>query len=454
MLGLCEFEPAPERDQRAGFAALSARAISLRDLAYGREDPFVAVMPFERDAAGVWRASRWIGRFRHDNQEYAIKPRIGDTLFQRIAVDAVAAALLPDGASPGVSRLGTMLDLLPLVWCLALRRAQRQQGIPRLYVPRSADDRVSLRGRLDLPRQLIKNRFAQHHLACRWSELSVDNPLNRVILRTIDHLRVAGRFPFANQGAEFARELQGLRTQLELHGTRQCAVNQDYVVRWTRGNDRYRLVYNLSLAILRRGGAESVPASGEAILLDSAEIWELFLFRRLQSVIQSERREDLRIEWPRERRTAPRMLLEWNGFPTRMLIPDIIVTESDGNARSGILDAKYRRFVSPIEDHDIADQMALYAMTADAAVRPPSPSKAVPQPTMLLLYPQAKASRSALGLNSGLPAGSLGEGRLLFDGQPARLIAWCVPLSDNEANFDQTVTANLGELLSVAFPEG
>lgn len=344
-----------------------------------------------------------------------------------------------------------MLDLLPLVWCLALRRAQRQQGIPRLYVPRSAADRVSLRGRLDLPQQLTKNRFAQHHLACRWSELSVDNPLNRVILRTIDHLRMARRFPFSGQGGEFARELQSLRTQLELHGTRSSAVDQSHVVKWTRGNDRYRFVYDLSLAILRRGGAQSVPASGEALLLDSAEIWELFLFRRLQSLIQSKRR-DLRIEWPRERRASPRMLLEWNGVPRRMLIPDIIVTESDSNARSAILDAKYRRFVSPSEDHGIADQMALYAMTADAAVRPPNPSKAATQPTMLLLYPRAKRDRSVAGLNSGLCTGSLGEGRFLFDGQPARLIAWCVPLCDDEAQFEKTVTQNLCDLLSVAFP--
>ena len=115
----------------------------------------------------------------------------------------------------------------------------------------------------------------------------------------------------------------------------------------TRGNDRYRIVYVLSCALLRRRGAETATASGEAVLLDSAESWELFLFRRLQTIIRSERR-DLRIEGPRERRAAPpRMLLEWNDIRTRMLIPDIIITERDSYVNSAILDAKYRTFRLP-----------------------------------------------------------------------------------------------------------
>jgi McrBC 5-methylcytosine restriction system component len=430
-----------------------ARGLSLRDLSRGGDDPQANIMPFERDESGAWRASRWIGTFHHEGVDYTIIPRIGVKLFARIAVEAVSVALLPEGAGPNRSKLHGLLDLLPLVWCLALRRARSRQGIPRLYVERRAVDRVSLRGRLDLPRQLTENRFAQQHLACIWSELTFDNPITRMILITIDHLARARSFPFGGQGGNFARELEELRTQLLLHGTRRYADLPEERISWSRANDRYRIVHDFGRAIVRRRRSDSAPTAGDAVLLDSAEIWELFLFRRLQAVIRKNRLK-LRIEWPRERRTAPRMLLEWQGRRTRALIPDIVVTESDGGGRTAILDAKYRAFAAPDADHSVADQMALYAMTADASAQPPGAAGAITQPTMLLVYPKANAS-GVKGLNSGMPDGKIGEGRFLFhDGRESRLIAWCVPVpeTDDEVKFDESVADNLCDLLTVAFP--
>jgi hypothetical protein len=429
-----------------------ARGLSLRDLSRGGDDPRANIMPFERDESGTWRASRWIGTFQHEGVNYTIIPRIGVKLFGRVAVEAVSVALLPESAGPNRSKLHGLLDLLPLVWCLALRRARSRQSIPRLYVERRAADRVSLRGRLDLPRQLTENRFAQHHLACIWSELTFDNPITRMILITIDHLARARSFPFGGQGGNFARELEELRTQLLRHGTRRYADLPEERIAWSRANDRYRVVNDFGRAIVRRRRSDGAPTAGDAVLLDSAEIWELFLFRRLQAVILKNRLK-LRIEWQRERRTAPRMLLEWQGRRTRALIPDIVVTESNGGGRTAILDAKYRAFAAPDADHSVADQMALYAMTADASAQPPGATGAITPPTMLLVYPKANAS-GVKGLNIGMPD-KIGEGRFLFhDGRESRLIAWCVPVpeTDDEEKFDESIADSLCDLLTAAFP--
>jgi hypothetical protein len=189
------------------------------------------------------------------------------------------------------------------------------------------------------------------------------------------------------------------------------------------------------------------------VLLDSAEIWELFLFRRLQAVIRKNCL-NLKIEWPRERRTTPRMLLEWQGRRTRALIPDIVVKESTGGGRTAILDAKYRTFAAPDADHTVADQMALYAMTADASDHVLDATGAIAPPTMMLVYPKANAS-GVRGLNNGMSDGKIGEGRFLFhDGRESRLIAWCVPVpeTDDEVKFDESVADSLCALLTAAFP--
>lgn len=427
-----------------------ARGLSLRDLSHGGDNSLADIMPFECDVSGTWRASRWIGTFQHEGVDYTITPRIGVKLFRRIAIEAVSVALLPEGGGPSL-KLHSLLDLLPLIWCLALRRARSRQGIPQLYVERRAADRVSLRGRFDLARQLTENRFAQHHLACIWSELTFDNPITRMILITIDHLARGQSFPFSGRGGNFARELEELRTQLLLHGTRRHADLPGERISWSRANDRYRVVHDFGRAIVRRRGSDCAPAAGDAVLLDSAEIWELFLFRRLQEVIQKKRLK-LRIEWPRERRSASRMLLEWQGRRTRALIPDIVVTESDGG-RMAILDAKYRAFAAPDADHSVADQMALYAMTADASAHPPDATGMMVPPTMLLVYPKATAS-GVKGLNNRVPDGKIGEGRFLFHGRESRLIAWCVPLpeTEDEVEFDEYVAGSLCDLLRAAFP--
>jgi hypothetical protein len=430
------------------FDTLRARGLSLRDLGRGCEDPRATVMPFERDESGGWRASRWIGIIRHKAVTYTIVPRIGESLFRRIAVEAVSVALLPDGAGPGQCELRDLLDLLPLVWCLSLRRARSSQAIPRLYVTRRAANRKNLRGRFDLPRQLTENRCAQHHLACIWSELTFDNPITRMMLMTIDHLAHARRFPFGGKAGEFARELKELQSQLLVQGTLRHTNLLEEPIFWSRANDRYRAVHEFGRAIVRGRGADGAPAEGDAILLDSAEIWELFLFARLRTILR--KYPKLEIEWPREQRSRPQMLLEWNGRHTRALIPDIVISEIGDSGRIAIIDAKSRNFASasPDQDTKVADQMALYAMNADAArtIQPDTP------PTMVLLFPTTQDQRFPEGLNSNRKSGINGQGKFLFrGGREYRLIAWCVPLPQSDVKF-RAVDENLETMLNDVFP--
>jgi len=97
-----------------------------------------------------------------------------------------------------------------------------------------------------------------------------------------------------------------------------------------------------------------------------------------------------------------------------MLIPDIVIKETNGAGRIAILDAKYRFFATPAEDHSIADQMALCAMTANMSAREPA-IEVVVSPTMLLVYPKADPSNDSKGLNSSQKCGCIGKGRFLFE---------------------------------------
>jgi hypothetical protein len=248
--------------------------------------------------------------------------------------------------------------------------------------------------------------------------------------------------------ARVARELKELQTQLLVHGTRRDANLLEEPISWSRANDRYQAVHDFGLAIGRRRGADGAPVEGDAILLDNAEIWELFLFARLRTIIK--KYPKLEIEWPRERRSRPQMMLEWNGRHTRALIPDIVISEIGDRGRTAIIDAKCRTFASasPDQETKVADQMALYAMNADAlnTVQPATP------PTMVLLFPTTQDEKAPEGLNSDRKSGINGQGKFLFrGGREYRLIAWCVPLSQSDIKFG-AVDENLETMLNDVFP--
>ena len=56
------------------------------------------------------------------------------------------------------------------------------------------DDLRLLRGKLDIRRQLTRHALRPDRLACRFDELSVDTPLNRVLKATVKRLPKPGVF--------------------------------------------------------------------------------------------------------------------------------------------------------------------------------------------------------------------------------------------------------------------
>jgi len=130
-------------------------------------------------------------------------------------------------------------------------------------------------------------------------------------------------------------------------------------------------------------------------------------------------------------------LLVWEQRPVRGLIPDFRIIRNADNQAVAILDAKYRRFRSLVEDPETATQMALYLATTGAG-------KSDTPPAAALIYPRTE------GLNGNLPSGSLGRGHFQMRLHPP-LIAWAVGLEspDDEKAFHASVDRQLCELISI-----
>lgn len=366
---------------------------------------------FETSTSGQWQASRWVGSFTHAGQSWSIEPRIGWPRFMLMLGDVFSIGVGPAG---GVA-MANESDLTSLAWLLSFQSAWcRHRGAAKAFVRREADAAPALRGQLDLSSQISK-LVDKHTFACRYDELTYDNPINQGTMLAIRFLKQHGRFPFNGVG-EHHRITREWQETLLSNGVQTPANFPADIVRWSRSNDGFRAAHRLAeLIVGERKASASHGRDLNAFLFDSAEVWELYLYHQLSAALAAlgEQFAGFVVHWPRGKRGEPDALLEWQGRKLLFNIPDLNILRPDGTVAL-VIDAKYRRYRPPTEDPEIVWQMFCYAANAN---RRDSES----WPPTLLLYPRCK------NFNNELPC-ELGRGHFLASGSP--LIAQSLDLPE------------------------
>lgn len=267
---------------------------------------------------------------------------------------------------------------------LAVRR-----GIPHSYVP-VYEERASLRGRLDLPRQVRQPPQRAHRLNVVYDEFLPDRPETRLTRLTVERVL---RMTRLQPTRRLARELL---VALE-HVPPSQDIRRDFAAwRLERGHAHFvslegscRLVlYELNPLV---GGT---TARAHAVLFDMNKVYEAYVARLLRTQYP---------DWLIETQVTDRALGQVDGRPAFPLRPDLRITTADGQVI--IADTKWKRLKT--------DKGATYGMTNGDAYQmlayshvfqPPLPGAGRP---LWLIYPHL----------DGLPQVSspilLGDGREL-----------------------------------------
>ncbi|WP_295441626.1 hypothetical protein [uncultured Thiodictyon sp.] len=398
-------------------------------------------------AAPSWCATRWVGQFGFEGESYTILPRIGWGRFEAMLTAVLSVGTMGEGGIP--SAASGEGDLLPLAWVLVHEAAwRRNRGAAKAFVRKSVSDAPALRGELDLPAQLAK-LIDKQNFACRYDELTYDHPVNRGTLLAIRTLEQHRRFPFNCTGG-FHRIAREWAEALAANGVALPERFPAEAMRWSRANDSFRAAHVLAAMIVAERQSASRGGKGvPGFLFDSAEVWELYLWRCLKEVIaEFPEFHDCEVEWPRENRSAPEPLLFWQGLPVAPRIPDLRIRR--GHDVALVIDAKYRFFQPPTAEGggDLAVQMFQYAAMG-------SRDHAERSPPVVLIYPSCEDLRNGPGDESPY---LLGSGRFNLPGDPP-LTAWAVKLPVLEgiqpaacAGFHREVRAQLRHILAEAMP--
>ena len=306
----------------------------------------------ERQVDGTWKAGRYVGELRRDDKVLEIRPRLGVETIARWAGAALNVRVVPrSGEHRGTAAL--IAELLAATWRSALVEASRH-GPPGF---REATKHVGpmARGRIDVSHTLRLRAARQPHVASIARPKKVDNPVTRAIVladRVLDRRldRPAWRGERVEELIPRLRSAVGHRPTLPSRRDLER-------VRYTPITLPYRRAGALSWQIARHRGLRST-ATGErveGVLIDVAELWELFLVHCAKRAFGRGRV----VHGTRLRETRPLLRSSADSTVTLgRLYPDIMI--GSAHEPTTIIDAKYK----PLADPRGVDPSDLYQLNA------------------------------------------------------------------------------------------
>jgi 5-methylcytosine-specific restriction enzyme subunit McrC len=301
---------------------------------------------------GTWRAGRYIGEIRRDGHVLEIRPRLG---VDRIAAWAGAVLniriIAKAAEQTGTSAL--IAELVAAAWRSALVAAARD-GLPGLRAPLRHVGAYAV-GNLDVPATVRLRAVRQPQVASVSRPRNLDNPVSRSIVLADRTLARRLRRPDwrGDRIEEIMPRLRGATGERPRLPRRR----ELDAVGYTPITERYRRVAELSWQIAHNRGlrAEATGERSEGLLIDVAELWELFLLHCARRALgASAVTHGTRLD-------TARPLLRSRAEPSKTLgrlFPDVLIGPKA--EPTAVIDAKYK----PLADPRGVDREDLYQLNA------------------------------------------------------------------------------------------
>lgn len=356
---LSPFEPAPSGEQAAWLGELqqhlraSEHVIRLGDPVDDDENDLVVYC----DSGGRWQAGRYIGEIRFKGRTLRIKPRLGMPAIEQLLSGATNLFAVP-GAAATQSTESFIARLMAAVWCRSLDQAARH-GPPAFRRQLTAEG-VHVRGHLDVRRTSRLRGAGSPHVASTTRSRDLVNDVartlicaERVLTQHIGNDQWQTRR--AREIVPLLRSANGARPPLPSERALRT-------VRYTPITRPYQELAALSWRIARLEGFSAANENGSAdgLLLDVAELWELYVLHCFRASAFDHRvdhgtTDTTRVHLLHSRDDAGRGL--------GRLLPDVLVWGEDGQARV-VADAKYKLLADSAERPRGVDRGDLYQLTS------------------------------------------------------------------------------------------
>ena len=313
----------------------------------------------ERAHDGRWWACRFIGSMTVEGRRLTVRPRLGIEVVEAWLDQAFGLVAPPASARHAESET-FIVRLLARLWCRAVDSATRH-GLPLLRLPRSHEG-LFVRGRLDTRQTIRLLAEGQPRVASVTFDRSLDHPVTRALVRA-ERALSERLTDTAEWRTERVRQvLPHLRAAVGSRPKLPTAFELSRV-RYTPITLPFKQAALLSYRIASKLGysATDEPGNAEGILLDVAELWELFVLNCARRAVPAA----LRIEHGTTMGRRDYLLRSAEGNRgLGRLKPDVLVLK--GEEVTAVIDAKYKRLASSRERPSGVDPADLYQLAAYA----------------------------------------------------------------------------------------
>lgn len=309
-----------------------------------------------RDWTGEWHAGRYIGEVVFEGRKLEIFPRLGLDVIGNWLEGALNLVAVPETAKQHGSESFIAL-LMAAVWCRQVDAASRHG--PPAFRHDVVHEGFFVRGGLDVRRTARLRGRGSPHVASTTRPRELRNDVSRVLVAAERALtQVIGHDRWRT-----ARVREILPQLYPAVGARPALPRWKDLqrIRYTPITRPYKQAAELSWRVARHEGfgAEAESGSVEGLLLDVAELWELFLLSCVRAAAPG-----LRVEHGTSAGQNDFLLRSRDGdHGLGRLKPDIIVFAE--NELVAIIDAKYKRLVDRWPDRPAGtDRADLYQLTS------------------------------------------------------------------------------------------
>ncbi|WP_172829663.1 5-methylcytosine restriction system specificity protein McrC [Microterricola viridarii] len=347
-----------EQSWLSEIAELSPESFVLNAQLQADHEPTIEPI-LSRDFDG-WRANRYIGEVRHKGRTLEIRPRLGVETITGWISTILNVQVLPRSAAHSNDQSSVVTQLLAALWRASVLTAG-QHALPRTGLKVSSHG-LSVKGRIDVGATAHRRAAGHHDLASTRVVRSYDNaPASAVVLadRYFDQRLAGDRW----RGARLHEQMAVLRSATGAR-PKSPTLHEIRTARYSPITVKWRRAAELSWRILHEDplGVAADDESTHGVLIDVAELWELFVLHCVGLAADEPVRHGTNEQ-------ASGHLARSTVEPRRSmgrLYPDVLVGEDPITA---LLDAKYKRLggVRGVDREDLY-QLHAYSSTFEAPI--------------------------------------------------------------------------------------
>lgn len=342
----------------------------------GEDEEWSPVVEWRAD--GRWWAGRYIGTLTFEERRIVIEPRLGVNVIEAW-LDQIFDLAITTSSAQHVATEAFIARLLARVWCRTIDAATRH-GLPLLRLPKGHDG-LYVRGRLDVARTVTNIGEGRATVASITHDRSLSHPITRAIVCADQALRTRLADVAEWRTERVCQVLPPLRGAVGAR-PKLPSLHELSRVRYTPITMPFKRAALISHRIASRLGYGATDQDGndEGLLIDVAELWELFVLNCIRRIAPS----SAQVEHGTHAQHNDFFLRSIDGeHELGRLKPDILVRD-DGKAVA-VIDAKYKLLANTRERPSGVDPADLYQIVAYAMRFKPTNRAA-------LVYPEADAA--------------------------------------------------------------